>query len=144
MPKRGRPRKSVAQPRSTITRAQLVLCEYNQARRAGEKHSSAVASVVAALLNSESRVSETEVKRILKIYQPAGASESFDISEMSEAEVEQELEPYRSIKLRDIGSFKPPVVNLNQMKSGFALTVGPRPQYPRINAKSPKHKSPPA
>jgi len=55
----------------------------------------------------------------------------FDISEMSEAEVEQELEPYRSIKLRDIGSFKPPVVNLNQMKSGARVTRDRRLGTPR-------------
>lgn len=69
MAQRGRPKLNGA---TKLQRDLTVLWSYNESRRAGEKHASAVASVASEVRKQLPgvKVSETEVKRVLARFQP--------------------------------------------------------------------------
>jgi hypothetical protein len=76
MAQRGRPKMSGGQK---MYRDLTVVSSYNESRRAGEKHSSAVANAVAEVRKQFPgvKISETEVKRVLATYQPKGYAVTF-------------------------------------------------------------------
>lgn len=126
MTKRGRPPKKGAQPGWMLHRIGLALDAYNDARNRGEKHSAAVREAVA---NVKSRISgmpisETVVKRILAEYQPEGIPVSLRVSRPTEPEAQRTVDEYKALGLPGTPSMV------------LTLGFGPRPKYPRHNAKA--------
>lgn len=128
MAKRGRPPKNGAQPAWMLHRMFMVLYAYNQARSAGNKHSSAVTEAVAWMgQNFPGRpVSETVVKRIVAELQPRGVPIAWQVSSLSEAEVAQASLEQQALE----------IPGAEKIKAGFSFGFGRRPEYPRHNAKS--------
>ncbi len=81
MAQRGRPKLNGA---TKLQRDLTVLWSYNESRRAGEKHASAVASVASEVRKQlpGMKVSETEVKRVLARFQPQGYPEVFTVTKL--------------------------------------------------------------
>ena len=116
MAKRGRP-KNGAQPGWMLLRQMLVLYEYNHARAAGGKRQAAIEATVDAIRKARPKmpISETGVRRILADRQPNGVTASLVVT-MPE----------------------PPkdwVLDGRPVRSFLAFGFGPRPEYPRTNAK---------
>jgi len=152
MAKRGRPKKDGLEEFFVIT---LVLDAYHQARRAGEglKHSSAVRETVAKVRACfpdvpgfpPVHISETTVKRILAHYQPRGFPDAFIVSGIGDAELRQDLAIYQALADQAEPLGYPEVLGkalrevaevAAKMKVGFSFGCGPRPDYPRHNARS--------
>jgi len=75
--KRGRPPKNGIRDISAFLRSTVALEAYQRARAQGEKYVIAIQLAVAAVRERfpEMSISETEVKRVLREFQPEGASE---------------------------------------------------------------------
>src|SRR5215475_8915056 len=71
MAQRGRPKMSGM---IRLLRDLVVVSSYNESRRSGEKHATAIASAVLKVRSQcpGVKISETEVKRVLARYQPRG------------------------------------------------------------------------
>jgi hypothetical protein len=110
MTKRGRARTNGLQRLEVLFRKMEILFFYNQSRRAGTKHSSAVGETVEALKDRYT-ISETTVKRTLAEWQGVGQKTAFTVSK-----------PSNDILVLDGRKFR---VTL-------ALGIGPRPNYPRV------------
>lgn len=131
MRKRGRPRKNGAQPGWTFFRAMFALYGYNEARAAGIKHSSAVTEAVSVVRSRcpGMPISETQVKRILAEYQPEGVPIAWKVTK---TDTEMQMPPAVREALG--------IPESSKMRSGFTFGFGPRPEYPRSNAKLNKSK----
>jgi hypothetical protein len=127
MTKRGRPRKNGAQPVWMFGRALRVIHEYNESRRLGVKHSSAVTEVAVALA-----ISESEVRQTLADFQPKRDPVAFIVKKIAQPK----LIPPEFCKALGIPEG-------SKMKHGFAFGFGPRPQYSRINARNSEECCPP-
>lgn len=112
--KRGRPQSNGAQRPEALFRAMEALYIYHKIRKSGEKHSSAVFETAQAL-KGKYRVSETVVKRILAEWQGTGSRMAFTVSELA-ANEERLLDGRKA-------------------RCVLALGIGPRPNYPRFNAR---------
>lgn len=109
-------------------RAFWVLDQYHRARRDGLKHFSAVKAVAKSM-----GISETEVRQTLANLQPQGGPIGFVVERIDSPEL---IRPEFFAKLGiPAGSTKK-----NRLRFGF----GPRPKYPRFNAKGPKKDSTPS
>ena len=122
---------------------------YAEAHGRDEKHSAAVRETVQRYRQSVpgARVSETTVKRALAKYQPKGARTILTVGDP--AAPSQELQDrYREV-CKDTDILKHKLLGLpmpapdaveRQITKVFDLCVGPRPDYPRHNRKTPKVK----
>ena len=119
MAKRGRPKKDGLQPFWMLRRRMEATYEYDQARRAGEKHSSAVRSAAAAVRQRYPgmRLSETEVKRILADWRPRNCRTGVLITKP---------EPPDDIFTLPDG---------RKARKRLIVGYGPCPRYPRQNAR---------
>ena len=81
MAQRGRPKLNDV---TKLQRDLTVVLSYNESRRAGEKHASAVASTASEVRKQcpGMKVSETEVKRILARLQPKGYPQVFTVTKL--------------------------------------------------------------
>jgi hypothetical protein len=124
--KRGRPKSNGHIPARKFFRVPLVLNAYEALKAAGTKHASAVTETITQLRQShpDVQISETTVKRILAKWRPAGYRNSLHVREMTETEIQ-----YMQKLLELVGI--PPGRN----GVGFALGIGRRPTYERINSK---------
>jgi hypothetical protein len=113
MTKRGRPPTNGCQRREVFFRVIEVLYFYNQRRSAGAKHSCAVSETVQAL-KGKYRVSETCVKRILAEWQGVGQKTVFTVSKPTSDHIF--------------------VLDGKKCRTTLTLGIGPRPNYPRVNA----------
>jgi hypothetical protein len=120
MTKRGRPRKNGVQPVGRFGRTLRVILVYNEARAAGLKHSSAVTQVARTLA-----ISESEVKQTVADYQHKGDPVAFIVKKSAEPKL---IYPEFCKALG--------IPEGSKMKNGFIFGFGPRPQYPRINARN--------
>lgn len=133
---RGRPRKHGLREPEVLRRALLAVVFYQQARTAGEKYSVAVREAAAHVRsrNPHTRMSETEVKRILAEFWPKNA-ESVILAEESAVE-EAEVMRLRDLLAqvpssdRKVESF---IVHYRPLRK-LAIRFGKRPNYPRHNA----------
>jgi hypothetical protein len=109
-----------------LARRAFALEAYNKARGGGEKHSCAFTEAVAAVKArfSGMPMSETEMKRIVKAWQPRGFPIAFRVSRDSGAQAREAIALYQALGLTG----KP--------KTVLTFGLGPRPNYPRRNAKS--------
>ncbi len=106
-----------------LKRSLLILLEFDRARRRELKHSAAIAETVAVIrckYSDDFRVSETAVKRTLAEWMPRNRETTY-----------QAREPENTDKMHRLDGFDYRVI--------ASLYVGPRPVYPRINQKSPRH-----
>ncbi len=126
MTKRGRPRKNGIQPSWMLGRKLHVLHEYNAARASGLKHSSAVTEVALALA-----ISESEVRQTLADFQSKRDPIAFIVKKKTEPKL------IRPEFCKALG-----IPEGSKMKNGFIFGFGPRPQYPRINARHSEECSP--
>jgi hypothetical protein len=116
MTNRGRPSKHGTQPLWMVTRAMKAVYAYQHAREAGTKYSAAVREAVASVRN-QFPMSEIELKRILAKWQPKNARVVFLVVKPDDC---GELVRFPDGKLRRV----------------LSIAVGPRPKYPRHNAKT--------
>jgi hypothetical protein len=81
MAQRGRPKLNGV---TKLQRDLTVVWSYNESRRAGEKHATAVAHAASEVRKQypEIKISETEVKRTLAKYQPKGYAETFVVTKI--------------------------------------------------------------
>jgi hypothetical protein len=81
MVQRGRPKLNSVEK---LQRDLTVVWSYNESRRAGEKHASAVASAASEVRKQHPgmKVSETEVKRVLARFQPKGYPQVFTVTKL--------------------------------------------------------------
>ncbi|MFL6388737.1 MAG: hypothetical protein ACJ71U_14735 [Terriglobales bacterium] len=81
MAQRGRPKLNGV---TKLQRDLTVVWSYNESRRAGEKHASAVASAASEVRKQYPgmKVSETEVKRVLARFQPKGYPQVFTVNKL--------------------------------------------------------------
>jgi hypothetical protein len=118
--KRGRPTEPKDGPR--LERAARALLIYNKSRAAGEKHAGALQMSADAIRSKklEIRMSSTEVRRILAKLQPENNPISLSVTEPD------------PIEAQEIRTFP----NGQRVKMGLKFGLGPRPQYPRSNARA--------
>ncbi len=118
--KRGRPPKNGMQPAWMLERGMEALYAYDEARRGGQKHSAAVRSAVEAIRAKYPRmpISETEVKRVLAQWRPQGGRIGILVTEPA---------PPDDIFI---------LPNGQRARRGLTFGYGPRPNYPRINART--------
>jgi len=114
MTKRGRPPTNGLRKLEVFFREMEVLYVYNQFRKAGEKHSGAVFETVQSLKHRYA-ISETTVKRILAEWQGVDHEMAFIVSEPT------------SNQIFLLGGRK--------CRATLTLGIGPRPTYPRVNAR---------
>lgn len=120
MEKRGRPRKNGLQDCWIfLKRMPLTLFAYDQSREAGEKHSEAIKAAVSFIreVRPPMPISESEVRRILATWRGRGRSLVPLVSKVDPSESVTSLAGGR------------------MSRRFFAVSVGPRPTYPRANAK---------
>jgi hypothetical protein len=127
MATRGRPKGNGHKPAWMFFRDMRVMNTYNILRSKGMKHASAVAETVLRLheADPDMPLSETEVKRILALWQRSGCPVSLPTRVMSEAETQQMRTLLTLLKI--------PCTGRNGI--GLTLGIGPRPNYKRVNAK---------
>jgi hypothetical protein len=111
----------------------LGLSKYNDERRAGEKHESAIASAVQAINDRypDFPFRNPDMRKLVAGAQPRGFEHTLRVTEISEDEVRQS----HAIYPKDSLPFDASV-----MKKGLRVSIGSRPDYPRVNAKGPKKK----
>ena len=116
---RGRPPKKGLQPSWMLLRRMELLFAYDQARKAGEKHAAAVASAVLAFRTKYPLIpaSGSEVRRVLADWRPRNQATGVIVTKP---------EPPNDIITLPDG---------RKARRGLTFGFGPRPRYPRINAK---------
>lgn len=116
MAKRGRPKGSQPGP-FLMMRGTLAMWGYEEARRKGEKHETALQEGVKRVQNyaPEMPISETEVRRVVREFRPAGSPNGLTVGEPPEG--------HRTFKQPDGREF--PV--LCTVYSGLRI------EYPRAN-----------
>ena len=145
---RGRPKKikDSIEPRQ-FGRAALVLSAYNEARKRGEKHSSAVTSTVKFVkrCNPTVPISEAGVRRILAMFQRKGEGTVlwFERSAFSEEDKKKfdlifKLTAAFAEKKGLTCQQFPLYDDETRPREKFIIRYSERPNYPRHNAKKPK------
>jgi hypothetical protein len=149
MARRGRPRMNGAQPGWMLARMLLVLRGYDRSRSTGHKHFVAVSHAVTAVrsLVPDMPISETEVKRTLANLRSKSAQRAWTLkmTKLPSADVAQVEAIHREMwpaaeqvpkawKTAPRGWEIPP--KDWKIRSVFAIGFGPRPQYPRSNART--------
>lgn len=116
--KRGRPPKNGMQPGWMMKRGMEALYAYDEARKAGEKHSAAVQSAVDAVRAKypSMPISATEVKRMLSQWRPKGRPIGIIVTKPA---------PGDDIIILPDGQ---------RARRTLTFGYGPRPNYPRANA----------
>jgi hypothetical protein len=127
MAKRGRPRKDGLQPAWMFYRRLFMISSYNDARARGVKHSSAVTEAVEAVKEKlpDMPISVTEVRRILAAEQPKGGEIALKVTKVSD-----DSQPLPQQVCEMMGIHRGP------RKNRLVFGYGPRPSYPRSNAKN--------
>jgi hypothetical protein len=141
---RGRPKNNEGiVPFWRFARAGIVMCVYDEARKRGEKHSTAVNQAVKYVRQhrTEMPISETEVKRTLAAFRPRHGRIilRFKRSTISKKKLMQ----LRSIQKqlanlkgkKDSSSIAVP--NLPKSRVSYTFSFEERPLYPRHNRKIP-------
>lgn len=115
------------QPIWVLGRDTRVLCAYERAREAGEKHCVAVSEAVKYVRQTapRMRISETEVKRVVAYWRPKGSTECIQVSE-----------PGPSGELLSVPVLRYGVVSFVDCRVLYTASFGPRRTYPRANAVS--------
>jgi hypothetical protein len=123
--KRGRPPASGRH----LGRDMAAVKEFHEARGRGEKFEQALeeAAKVARQRFPELKTSAATVKRALRMFQPDGADNVFLISERSAEEAQKEFAAIAGLL---------PDWDTTRVKRSYVLSVGPKPQYKRHNAKT--------
>lgn len=118
MNKRGRPKHDGRQPVWRMERVILAIYAYDQARKAGEKHSVAISEAVKYIRDTAPamRVSETEVKRILATWRSKRSATCLLVDKPNQEHNSRVLPKGRGGRIL------------------YTVSVGPRPIYPRANA----------
>lgn len=143
MTKRGRPKKNGVKPIWMLVRTVMILLVYDQARRSGEKHSAAVEAAVAAVRSQVPGmpISNTEVRRVLAEVRSQHSEEALIVTK--NVTEEQEIDSFlrglewaaRESRGRwGVPSFPNP--SRSSQIRAVVLQLGPRPQYPRRNART--------
>ncbi len=143
MAKRGRPKKNGMKPGWVLIRSFMVLHAYCRARDGGEKHSAAIAAAASAVRSRVPgmRVSETEVKRVLAEFQSKDSEHSWIITDgVPERELDLLLENLKWVAEKfpgklDVSTLSDDVFKPKRLRI-LTIQVGPRPRYPRHNARS--------
>ncbi len=139
--KRGRPKRNGAKPAWTLLRSVLVLCAYDQARHTGEKHSAAIAAAVSVLRSQvpEMPISATEVKRVLAEFRSKDSGQALifteGIAQGPEADAWFERLEWATEKSRGKWNVPSFLRNKPRRLRTFTIQIGPRPRYPRHNAR---------
>jgi hypothetical protein len=144
MAKRGRPNKNGMKPGWMLIRSFVVLHAFSQARTMGEKRSDAIAAAVSAVHSwvPGMPISETEVKRVLAEFLSKDVEHSWIITDgiVPRPEVDRWFE-----NLKWVAENFPGMLNLSSLSDDefkprrlrtLTIQVGPRPRYPRHNARS--------
>jgi hypothetical protein len=115
MSQRGRPRKNGVKPTEVLYRTMVALRGYEKARAAGEKYEVALEAAIAEVqMALKMRMSVTEVKRVLAEFRSETQESVFLVSECD----------------------KGLIVEGRMIKRAWGLSVGPKPTYPRHNARN--------
>lgn len=142
---RGRPRKEAGRIEPwQFTRAALVLCGYDEARKRGEKHRDAVTQAVDYVKqwDSDVRISETEVRRILASFQPKNGQ--FSLRFVRSVASKKQLRKHRWIRKKlaalqgKKGVTLPELPNLSNGALRLKIRFVRRPRYPRHNRRTSK------
>jgi hypothetical protein len=126
--KRGRPKAYGQQPDWMLFRRFVILWVYNQARKAGEKHSIALNEAAAAVRSCFPKmpVSASEVRRTLAEWQPKSSPIAIIVNEIPNTELRQAAALQQALDIPE-GAL---------VEYGFQFGLGAHPQYPRTNARS--------
>lgn len=148
--RRERPRKD----KDTIEpwqfwRAAMVMWAYDKARVRGEKHSAAIREAVNLFKEHypDTRISDTEVKRIFARFRPSGSQFilRFERKVLTEDDIKK-LNWFReqiAAQAQDFQTLQaPPSRAPSQESSLFAIRIAERPNYPRHNCKNRQGPSP--
>ena len=125
----------------------MVVSAYAEARESGEKHSAAVTQAVDHVRQrcSEMRISETEVKRTLAIYQPRNNQIIFQFKRVTLHE--SELMRQRNVLEQAVAELRgkkglwkplPSIQDSPKSRTAYTFAYAERPLYPRHNRKTPK------
>ena len=141
--KRGRPKKDGLKPGWMLFRSFLALHAYDQARARGNKHSSAITEAISAVRSREPEmpISETEVKRVLAEFQSKDSKGSSIISAgiVQGPELDTWFDDLKWIT--EESPLKLGVPHIPDYRSKprqirtLSIQIGPRPHYPRSNAR---------
>jgi len=146
--KQGRPRKKHDGIEFLqFVRAAMVMSAYDEARARGEKHRVAVIEAVDYVkrFDSDMKISETEVKRVLASFRPKTTRKILRFEPSIRSEDDLHINRLMRGELAALqekrGITLPDVPNYDLSKSNLMLTIriGTRPVYPRHNAKILKH-----
>ena len=141
---RGRPQKEEGREKFwRLVRTGIIISEYDEARRGGQKHSAAVTQAVEYLKQHQPQmpVSETVVKRTLATFRSRDSQitlrcKRYTVGKKKLARLRSMLEQAHDVQ-RQLGlSVPPPSIpkSLTAYKFGYAK----RPRYSRHNRKTPK------
>jgi len=139
MAKRGRPNKNGVKPGWMLFRTLTILHAYRRARARGDKHSDAIAQAVSVVhsLVPEMPTSKTEVKRVLA-FESKDPGRAWIISD--DIVSRPELDLWRdNLKWIAAQPQKCDIPNVPVKPSRLRILkfkLGPRPHYPRSNARS--------
>lgn len=128
-----------------FVRGAVSMAIYDEVRRGREKHSAALAEVVAFVRKRfpGMPISESEVKRILAAWRPRGCNEIFSFERFSPSakDIERRRQMLEQVHMLDgdKGSSLPisPKGQHPQNATTFKIRISKRPDYPRHNAKVP-------
>jgi len=137
MKQRGRPLQNGVQPNWMAFRTLSILEAYQQSRKTGTKHSSAVREAAETVHNAlQVNVSETEVKRIIAEWQPACGEYALTVTKMSDSSMHEKLHELRSLEWPECLNYVKSrfhIPDVPDFKSGFTLSLEERPKHPRHN-----------
>jgi hypothetical protein len=139
---RGRPSKNGSKDPKHLGRALTAYVAYHEARRAGEKHYSALIEAADFIRKTHPHtpMSETEAKRVLAEFRPKDSPLELRV-ERSTLEGEEAAERRRYWLERIAPVENVPTKsedNLRKRLTVFTIGFGPRTVYPRHNCKNPK------
>jgi hypothetical protein len=137
MGQRGRPRKNGLQPSWMLDRIIMVVQAFNEARESGIKYEIAILEAIEAVKARypKMRIGPRRVKEILAAWQPVGSSVVFLVSKCPIAGTE---DPEMQQKLEILNALGVP---RGKKVTTYTVSLGTRPEYPRINSKQPKNTS---
>jgi hypothetical protein len=144
MAKRGRPNKNGVKPGWMLIRSFIVLHAYCREKAAGEKHSTAIAAAVSAVHSwvPGTPISKTEVKRVLAEFLSKDFEQSWIIIDgiVPRPEVDRWFENLKWVAENFPGMLNSSSLSDDEFKPRrlrtLTIQVGPRPRYPRHNARS--------
>lgn len=136
-PNVGRPKTNGTKPASWLFRSAFALSVYGQKRRGERKREFAIRETVSALSKAhpDLRVSDTEVRRILHAFQPAGPAPVITFELVPKAEKQNDLAQLREITemfredLDRLGQPFPQFLWKRNIRESIRVGVGNRPKY---------------